>query len=146
MVFFFIHTFKKEWKKSRKRKNPRARSARDFSNFSREMYVSFILTTFCNDKINNSFIIKTRQIKIMKKLLLPLRNVAKNKRKGFWFHNAILLSKYVFSIIFGSTMLWRLCTIFGHFCSVCVTEKNVKIHSSRISESSFKPSRNANNF
>ena len=28
---------------------------------------------------NNSFIIKTSQIKTMKKLLLPLRNVAKNK-------------------------------------------------------------------
>ena len=40
MVFFFIHTFKKVWKKqknSRKKfKNPRARSARDFYNFFRE--------------------------------------------------------------------------------------------------------------
>ena len=34
---------------------------------------------------NNSFIIKASQIKTMKKLLLTLRNVAKNKRKSYLY-------------------------------------------------------------
>ena len=51
---------------------------------------------------NNSFIIKTSQIKTMKKkkLLLPLRNVSKNKRNRFSY-----LIKFINGAYFNMTKL-----------------------------------------
>ena len=58
----------------------------------REMYLSFMLATFRNGK--NSFLNKCEE-KLRKKLLLPLKNVAKNKRKIFFSNSsAAKLSSY----------------------------------------------------